>query len=105
VTVLELCIARAGFVKGARLAEYVAMWGLASNDVGHDIGVDELVAWWGKGISRRNAFYRLRDFRQAFPEFDTPQPLADALADAIARKQDTRRLVVEPIDLDGLAAA
>jgi hypothetical protein len=108
VTVLELCVSRAGLIKGARLAQYVAAWSIASNALGHPIEADELAAWWGKGMSRRTAFYRLRDFREAFPEFDSPQPLADALA-AVARsrkdRKDASKLVMEPVDLDGLAAA
>lgn len=98
-TVLEHCVARAGMINGARLAEYVAMWAIASNDLDREINVDELSEWWGKGISTRNAYYRLAAFRKAFPELGehaTPQVFADAFK-AIKLERDPWVVAMHPM--------
>jgi hypothetical protein len=97
--VLEHCVARCGLIDGARLAEFVSMWAIASNDLGREINVDELVEWWGKGISRRNAFYRLAAFREAFRELGehaTPQVFANALRTV---ERDARKVAMQPLDV------
>lgn len=105
-TVLEHCVARVGLVNGAKLAEFVAMWAIASRDLGRDISVEDLADWWGKGISARNAYYRLAAFRKAFPELGehgTPQVFADALQ-SVKLEKDARRVAMQPLDVTVVAA-
>lgn len=106
-TVLEHCVARAGLIEGARLAEFAATWAIASRDLGREISVEDLTDWWGKGISRRNAYYRLAAFRKAFPELGehgTPQTFANAL-EAVKLEKDARRVAMQPLDVAGLVPA
>jgi hypothetical protein len=105
-TVLEFCVARAGLLNGARLAEFVCTWAIASRDLGHPIGPEELVTWWGKGVSRRTIYRRLSEFRRSFPELESPQPIADAIAAQLdARVESAARLASLPLDLGAVAAA
>lgn len=109
-TLLELCVARAGLIKGAKLAEFIASWAIATGGLGHEPGVREFAEWW-RLRSPRTAFNRLRDFRAAFPEYDTPGPLAAPLAATLGpvgeriEAADVTRLVTASIDLPAALAA
>jgi hypothetical protein len=84
-TVTAMCIERAGWLKGARIAEFVTAWSIAENELGHDPTVEEFAKWWAG--SKRAAYYRLADFREAFPEADTPRDLFRAQKETVRRRQ------------------
>jgi hypothetical protein len=74
------CIERAGWRRGSQVAEFIAMWTVAAEDLGHTPGVSEFVTWWNEK-SERTAWRRLKRFREAFPELGedaTPSDLAAA---------------------------
>lgn len=62
------CVQRAGYVKGARIAEFVTAWVVAEALQGRPLdGPEEFAREW-RG-NRRTAYRRLAEFRSAFPEF------------------------------------
>jgi hypothetical protein len=98
-TVLNVCYARAsanarGLVdvlramrKATRVAELVMQWALATDELGREVAsVEELVDVWQGTLSRATIWRRVGEFRELFPEHETPQPLADALL-AAARQR------------------
>lgn len=82
---MELCIARGGVLKGARVMAFIAQWTMASQSVGHPITLDEYAEWWRE--TRTTAYRHQREFRELFPGMKTPQPIANA---AIARAHEWR---------------
>jgi len=108
LSVLDLCVKRSGFLRGAQLGEFVALWTIAASALGRDISIEDVSAWWGKGLPNRTAYRRLSRFKEAFPEFDTPQPLADLILaqvhDTLDRR-DARDLAAAPLDFGPVAVA
>jgi hypothetical protein len=82
-TVIEVCIARGGIVKGARAQAFIAQWTIASQAVGHPITLEEYRDWWR--MSHGTAYREQARFREVFPGMTTPQPIADL---AIARADE-----------------
>lgn len=58
-----------------RIAVFVSEWGLAEAEAGHAIGAEDFAAW-PQAPSRRTVYRRLAEFRELFPEFDTPAGMA-----------------------------
>lgn len=77
---LAVCVARAGRRKGPRVAAFIAQWTMASQSMGRPLVVADFVEWWREPQS--TVYRHLAEFREYFPEFETPQLIADA---AIAR--------------------
>lgn len=76
-----VCVQRAGYLAGPRLALFVAEWALAEAELG-EIGPEEFNEWWRAG-SKRTVYRRLAELREAFPEVGpggTPAALARARA-------------------------
>ena len=73
---LAACVERAGFMKGARIAEFIVAWGIAEAELGHEIGIEEFGAWW-REKDLRTAYRRLAEMRAAFPEAVSPHDLVD----------------------------
>jgi DNA-binding transcriptional ArsR family regulator len=82
-TILEVCLARAGVMKGARVQSFISLWSMASQRLGRPITVTDYAEYYGE--SERNVYRHLRSFREVFPSVDTPQPIADAV---IAQAED-----------------
>ncbi len=73
--------------KASRVATFVVLWALALDD--HQ-GDDELtLTEWREWASEseRTAWRKLAEFRELFPEFDTPKPLALQILEHL-RRQD-----------------
>lgn len=81
-TVMEVCQARAGVLKGARVCAFIAQWTMASQALGKAITLDEYRDWWKE--SERTAYRHRREFRAVFPHLEDPQPFAD---EAIVRAE------------------
>lgn len=82
-TLLEVAIQRGGTRKGLRVATFVSCWAITSRSLGRAITLDDYREWWRE--SERTAYRYQAEFRELFPELDTPQPIADV---AIARASD-----------------
>lgn len=106
-SLLQLCLLRASLshVKGdgrvastfavvkatpraSRVAAFVAMWAIALDDLEREeLGVEEYAAWASE--SRATVYRRLSDFRELWPEYDTPNELAELLLEE-ARRSGSR---------------
>jgi len=87
-TLLEVCIARGGYLRGARVAEFVIEWTIAADDLGHQPSANEFAHWW-RDRSERTTWRRLAQFKQVFPEFENPAPIAEQLlAEGRRRRSD-----------------
>jgi hypothetical protein len=71
--------------KASRVAAFIALWAMALDDLAQDgIGVEAYAEWASE--SRRTVYRRLSDFRELWPEYDTPNELARLVA-AEARRR------------------
>jgi hypothetical protein len=82
-TIIEVCLARAGVMKGARVQSFISLWSIASQRLGRPITVADYAEYYGE--NERTVYRHLRSFREVFPAIETPQPIADA---AIAHAED-----------------
>jgi hypothetical protein len=73
--VIDVCYARHGTLKGARVAAFISQWAIASRARGGPITSDQYAEYWCE--SERNVRRHLARFRETFPELHTPQPIAD----------------------------
>lgn len=60
------CVERAGWRRGPRLAFFMWTWAIVSERRGHQVGIEEFGAAWGK--TTRRAYHYLAEFRAAYPE-------------------------------------
>jgi hypothetical protein len=75
-TIFEVCVARGGVWKGAKVQTFIAQWTIASQALGRPITLAEYGEWWKD--SRATIYRRQAEFRDLFPTLDSPQPIADA---------------------------
>jgi len=83
-----VCVARAGYLDGARLVEFIDDWRDCVQAHDGPVGVDSY-AQWTRRYSYRTAFNRLRLFRETFPQLGadgTPEGLMGPLLDRLARE-------------------
>jgi ferric-dicitrate binding protein FerR (iron transport regulator) len=73
-------------LKASRVASFVVLWALALEDL--DADELTLTEWkrWAKE-SERSAWRHLAEFRELFPEFETPTPLAVQLRRQLRRRK------------------
>jgi hypothetical protein len=104
-TLLELCVAKGGTLKGARVAAFISCWAIASNAKGGPITLDDYAEWWCE--NERTAFRHQANFRALFPHLETPQLIVDELlrhaADRLA-EQGMKSLMGQPAPSLALAA-
>jgi hypothetical protein len=80
--------------KASRVAAFVVMWAVAMRDEGQDeYSITEYMRYWVEGERQT---YRLQgEFRELWPEFETPNELAKAIVrhiDATVSKTDVAML-------------
>lgn len=75
VSLIELCVDRAGYRRGGKVMAFVVAWQKAEQDLGRRPSVEEYAEWWKQ--PRRTAFNELEYFREAFPEFAYPDELLE----------------------------
>jgi hypothetical protein len=87
-----VCIARAGYVDGARLIEFIEDWRRCVEHYGREVSVAEYTAWTRRYHQRRTVERRLRSFRATFPQLGEQgkptqlmSPLLERLADEASR--------------------
>jgi hypothetical protein len=96
-TLLEVAYARTGSMRrAARVAAFVAAWGIVRRDLGRTPTVDEYADYWRE--ARATAFRDQALFREVFADGVTPDDVLDAIEAARAREGD-------PLDLSPLVAA
>lgn len=97
MTILERVVRDGGLMKGSRVMTYIGLWSICADELGRAPGMEEFVEWVGD--PRRTVYRRQAEFREVFPEYETPQPLAEAVAaelPVVARqrsKTDVARMV------------
>jgi hypothetical protein len=92
-TLLNVCVAKVGFRKGARVFAFVMAWELARQaHGGRDIVVREYCEH--SGVSRAQAFRNIADFRQVFDAQvgTSPNEVLRLIEDA-KRRESTGQLV------------
>jgi hypothetical protein len=99
---LQVCIQRGGYRRGARVAEFVLEWEVAVRKHGGSIGIEDFSRWWKE--SNRTAYRRQSEFRELFPELGpdaTPESLMRPLLDRLALDPDPdwQALDATPLDL------
>lgn len=85
-TVMELCVARKGVLKGSRVCAFIAQWIIASQALGREITLEEYAEWWKE--SERTAYRHQAEFRECFPGLPNPQTIANhgiAKSEALSR--------------------
>lgn len=89
--------------KGTRVAGFVVLWALALNDAeGDELTLTEWRRWANE--SERTAWRKLAEFRELWPEFETPTPLAlQLLRQMRRRKMDTVTAINLPITVPAAA--
>lgn len=83
LSVLEHCIRVGGFRRGGRVATFIAMWAIATRELGGTPTIEEYIAWWKE--PPRTAYRYQAEFREVFPGLDTPAAL---VIPAIKRAED-----------------
>lgn len=73
-------------MSGQKVAALVVMWTVAREELGHDVKVEEFVGWSHE--SRATVHRRLQEFRRLFPEYETPNELAQRLAEVAAARNE-----------------
>jgi hypothetical protein len=75
--------------KAVQVATFIITWATAwqlREDKSAAFGIE---AYTREGFeSYRTAYRRLADFRELWPEYDTPQPLAELIAAEVRRRKD-----------------
>jgi hypothetical protein len=72
--------------KASRVASFVVLWAMALEDLGNDdLTLTEWKRWSNE--SERSAWRHLAEFRELFPEFETPTPLAVQLRRELRRRK------------------
>jgi len=74
--------------KAVQVATFIVTWAMAWQ-LREDKSTFGIEAYSREGFeSRRSAYRRLADFRELWPEYDDPQPLADLIAAEVRRLKD-----------------
>lgn len=82
----------------SRVAGFVVMWALAMQDEGRDTySITEYQRYWHEG--ERQTYRLQREFRELWPEFETPNELALQMLQQIDRKASKREAMSLPMKL------
>jgi hypothetical protein len=76
-SLLGLCVALGGYRKGARVALFIMQWSILAHEMNREPLVVEYVDEWRE--AERSVRRHLAEFRDLFPDYDTPQPFVSAL--------------------------
>jgi hypothetical protein len=89
--------------KATRVAGFIVMWAVAMRDEGKDeFSITEYQRWWNEGERQT---YRLQgEFRELWPELDTPNVLASQIVKHLDGKLASKRDVAAlPLQLQMVA--
>jgi hypothetical protein len=100
-TILEATVARAGggmraIPKATRVGTFIAEWAflLATGEVEPPLTTEKVGVYFNE--SEATMYRRLREFRELYPEFETPQPIAELLVDYASRRRGPVALLAAP---------
>ena len=72
--------------RASRVATFVVQWALAMDDLDADeLTLTEWRRWWNE--SERTSWRYLAEFRELFPEYETPEPLAAQILQHLRRRK------------------
>ena len=84
--------------KASRVATFIVLWAIAMQDEGRDsYSITEYQRYWKE--SERQAYRVQREFRELWPEFETPDQLARQLVKYVDNKMSKREAMSLPIKL------
>jgi len=76
--------------KASRVATFIVLWAKAMHDERlEEFSITEYQRYWRE--SERQAYRLQREFRELWPEFDTPNDLAPQIVSHLAAKKATKR--------------
>jgi hypothetical protein len=89
--------------KATRVAGFIVMWAIAMRDEGKDeFSITEYQRWWNEG--ERQTYRLQREFRELWPELETPDVLARQLVKYLDQKGASKRDVAAlPLQLQVVA--
>jgi hypothetical protein len=89
--------------KASRVAGFIVQWAIAMRDEGKDeFSITEYQRWWNEG--ERQTYRLQKEFRELWPELDTPDPLARQIVKHLDRKLASKRDVAAlPVQLHVVA--
>jgi len=87
-----LCLERSGsHLKAAKVAAFVVAWGLARQEFGDGMTVEQYADWWKQPI--RSAYREQSLFRETFAPLETPDAILDRMESAsMGETVDVQRL-------------
>lgn len=84
--------------KASRVAAFVVMWGVAMREEGVDeLTISQYQRYWSQ--SERQAYREQSEFRDLWPELETPNELARQLVKALDGKLSKRQIATLPNSL------
>jgi hypothetical protein len=84
--------------KASRVASFITLWAVAMQDEGLDsFSITEYQRYWNEG--ERQAYRVQSEFRELWPEFDTPNELARQLVKQLHGKVGKREAMSLPLKL------
>jgi hypothetical protein len=90
--------------KGTRVAGFVVMWAIAMRDEKKDgYSITEYQRYWYEG--ERQAYRLQKEFRELWPEYETPNELARQIVAQVNAKLSKREMAMLPSTLQVEAAA
>jgi hypothetical protein len=84
--------------KASRVASFIVLWTIGMRDEGHDsYSITEYQRYWNEG--ERQAYRLQNEFRELWPEFHTPNELAQQLLKQLHGKVGKREAMSLPLKL------
>lgn len=84
-SVLEVAIAKGGFRKGFRVAQFVSQWTIVQQQLGRVPSIDECADWWSE--PRSTWYHHLGEFREVFDLAENPAAIAAETIGRMSPKQ------------------
>lgn len=89
--------------KASRVAEFIVLWAVAMGMEGRDeLTITEYQRYWNEG--ERQTYRLQREFRELWPEFETPNELARAIVKKIDERMSKKEAMRLPMTLKVSAA-
>jgi hypothetical protein len=84
--------------KASRVATFIVLWAVAMRIEGVDsFTITAYQEYWSEG--ERQAYRVQREFRELFPEFETPDEIARSIVDHIDKRMSKRQAAKLPMSL------
>jgi hypothetical protein len=88
--------------KASRVATFIVLWSVAMFEEGRDeFSITEYQRYWSEG--ERQAYRLQKEFRELWPEFETPNELAREVVKRLDRKISKRDAASLPLTLQVIA--